>query len=113
MIPEVVPPSVISLISDKKCMKVISQTGKFLFFMIRSQNERKITTTSRVSVADLSTQQKQVDKVVEEYTDILSSPTRVPLHCQINHPIDLTPGAPLPNEPVYHHSLLENEEIKR
>jgi hypothetical protein len=90
-IPEAVPPSVISLISAKQCRKVISQMGKFVFFVIRSQNKRKITATSRVSVADLSTQQKQVDKVMEEYSDIFSSPTGVPLHCQVKHPIDLTP----------------------
>jgi len=66
-----------------------------------------------VPAADLSTQQKQVDKVIEEYLDIFSSPIRVPLHCQVKHPIDLTPDAPLPNGPVYRCSLLENEEIKR
>jgi hypothetical protein len=38
-IPKAVPPSDISLISTKKCMKVISQMGKFVFFMIHSQNE--------------------------------------------------------------------------
>jgi hypothetical protein len=54
---------------------------KFVFFVIHSQNERKITATSRVSMANLSTQQKQVDKVVEEYSDIFSSPIGVPLHC--------------------------------
>jgi hypothetical protein len=64
-------------------------------------------------MADLSTQQKQVDKVVEEYSYIFSSPIGVPLHCQVKHPIDLTPGAPLPNGPVYHCSLLDNEEIKQ
>jgi hypothetical protein len=80
-IPKVVPPSAISLISAKQCRKVISQMGKFVFFMICSQNKRKITTTSRVSVANLSTQEKQVDKVVEEYSDIFSSPIGVPLHC--------------------------------
>jgi hypothetical protein len=112
-IPEVVPPSAISLISAKQCRKVISQTRKFVFFVIHSQNERKMTSTSRVSTANLSTQQKQVDKVVEEYSNIFSSPTKVPLHCQVKHPIDLTPSAPLPNGPVYHCSLLENEEIKR
>jgi hypothetical protein len=37
-IPEEVPPSVISLISAKQCRKVISQMGKFVFFMILSQN---------------------------------------------------------------------------
>jgi hypothetical protein len=38
-IPEAVPPSAISLISAKKCRKVISQMGKFVFFMIHSQNK--------------------------------------------------------------------------
>jgi hypothetical protein len=55
-IPEAIPPSVISLISAKQCRKVISQMGKFVFFVIRSRNERKITAAYRVSVADLSTQ---------------------------------------------------------
>jgi hypothetical protein len=64
-------------------------------------------------VADLSTQHKQVDKVMEEYSDIFSSPTGVPLHCQVKHPIDMTPSALLPNGPVYRRSLLENEEIKQ
>jgi hypothetical protein len=64
-------------------------------------------------VADLSTQQKKVDKVVEEYSNIFSSPTGVPLHCQVKYPIDMNPNAPLPNGPIYRHSLLENEDIKR
>ena len=55
-IPEVVPPSAISLISAKQCRKVISQAGKFVFFMIRSQNKRKIAATFKVSATDLSTQ---------------------------------------------------------
>ena len=81
--------------------------------MIRSQNERKITTTSRVFAADLSTQQKQLDKVIKEYLYIFSSPTGVPLHCQVKHPINLTPDATLPNGLVYRHSMLENDEIKK
>jgi hypothetical protein len=59
-----------------------------------------------------STQQKQVDKVMEKYKDIFSSPIGVPLHCQFKHPIDLTPNASLPNGPFYHRSLSDNEEIK-
>jgi hypothetical protein len=110
---EEIPPSVIFLIFAKQCRKVISQTEKFIFFMILSQSDRKIATTSRASVVDLSTQQKKVDKVMEEYSDIFSSPTGVPLHCQVKHPIDLTPGAPLPNGSFYLCSLLENEHIKR
>jgi hypothetical protein len=35
------------------------------------------------------------------------------MHCQVKHPIDLTPSAPLPNGPVYHRSLMENDEIRR
>jgi hypothetical protein len=85
-IPEVVPPSVISLISATQCRKVISQTEKFVFFMIRSQSKTKIAATYRASAADISTQQKQLDKVVEEYSDVFSSPTEVPLHCQVKHP---------------------------
>jgi hypothetical protein len=54
-----------------------------------------------------------VDGIVEEYKDIFSSPTRVSAHCQVKHPIDLTPDAPLPNGPVYHPSLMENDEIKQ
>ena len=54
-----------------------------------------------------------MDKVVKEYEDIFISPTGVPLHCQVKHSIDLTPGAPLPNGPIYRHSVLENDEIKR
>ena len=50
---------------------------------------------------------------MEEYKDIFSSPTGVPTHCQANHPIDLTPGAPLPNGPFYRCSLMENDEIMR
>jgi hypothetical protein len=55
-IPKVVPPSVISLIFAKQCKKVISQTEKFVFFMIRSQSERKVVATSMASTIDLSTQ---------------------------------------------------------
>ena len=65
------------------------------------------------SMVNISSKQKKVDKVVEEYLDIFSSSTRVPLQCQVKHPIDLTPSAQLPNGPFYRFSLLENEEIKR
>jgi hypothetical protein len=38
-IPEVASPTAISLISIKKCSKVISQTGKFIFFFIRAHSK--------------------------------------------------------------------------
>jgi hypothetical protein len=53
-IPEVVPPSAISLISAKKCRKVTSQIGKYLFFVILSHSERNIAATSRASAIHLS-----------------------------------------------------------
>jgi hypothetical protein len=53
-----------------------------------------------------------VDEIVEVYRDIFSSPIGVPNHCQVKHPIDLTLDAPLPNGPVYHCSMMENDEIK-
>jgi hypothetical protein len=54
-----------------------------------------------------------MDKVMEEYKDIFTSPAGVPLHFQVKHPIDLTLGVSLPNGPIYWCSVLENEEIKR
>lgn len=54
-----------------------------------------------------------MDKVMEEYKDILASPIRVPLHCQVKHSIDLTPSSSLPNGLIYWHSILDNDEIKR
>jgi hypothetical protein len=54
-----------------------------------------------------------MDRVVEEYEDIFTSPAGVRLQCQVKHPIDLTPGAPLPNGPMYRRSVMENDEIKR
>jgi len=54
-----------------------------------------------------------MDKVLEEYEDIFTSPAGVPLHCQVKHSIDLTLGAPLPNGSIYRRSILENNEIKR
>jgi hypothetical protein len=111
-IPEVAPPTAISLIFANKCSKVISQTEKF-FFVICSRNEQKVVATFVTSTQSLSLQQKQVDRIMEEYKDIFSSPTGVPTHCQVKHPIDITPDAPLPNGPVYHYLLMENDEIKR
>jgi hypothetical protein len=54
-----------------------------------------------------------MDKVMEEYENIFTSPTRVPLHCQVKHPINLTPGASFPNGTIYRHSVLENDKIKK
>jgi hypothetical protein len=79
--------------------------------MIRPQGKKKtVATTSRQGP---STRQQQMDKVMEEYEDIFTSPAGVPLHCQVKHSIDLTPGASLPNGPIYRCSILENDEIKR
>ena len=64
------------------------------------------------STWDSTTQQKQVEKFMEEYKDIFTSPNGVPLHYKVNHSIDLTPRAPLPNRLIYRCSLLENEETK-
>jgi hypothetical protein len=103
-IPEVAPPTIISLISSKECSKVISQTGKFIFFVIH-------VTTSMVYTQPLSLQQNPVDKIMEECIDIFTSPIGVPTYYQVKHPIDLTPNTPIPNGLVYQHLLMENDEI--
>ena len=50
---------------------------------------------------------------MEEYKDIFTSTTGVPLQCQVKHSINLTLGVSLPNGPIYRRSVLENDEIKR
>jgi hypothetical protein len=80
--------------------------------VIRAHSKKKVTATSMDSTQNLSLQQKKVDEIMEEYRDIFSSTSRVPMHCQFKHPIDLTLGATIPNGPVYHHSLMENDEIR-
>ena len=110
-IPEVPPPAAISLVTTKQCSKLISKTEKFVFLMTQPQGKKNIMAmTSRHGP---STRQQQMDKVMKEYRDIFTSPTGVPLHCQVKHPIDLTPGSSLPNGPIDRRSVLENDEIKR
>jgi hypothetical protein len=112
-IPEVALPNVISLICVKQCSTIISQTRKFVFFLIHAHTKQKVTATSMTFTQSLSLQQKQVDRIVEEYRDIFSSPTRVPTHCPVKHLIDLTPGTPFPNELDYRRSLKSSVRSKR
>jgi hypothetical protein len=73
-VPEVAPTTTTSLISEKKCRKVISQTTKFSLFMIQSDGEQKVTATTTTSTQDISIQQKQVNKIVEEHKENESLP---------------------------------------
>ena len=110
-IPKVPPPAAISLITAKKSSKLISKTRKFFFLMIHPQCKNNIV--AMTSRQGSSARQQQMYKVVEEYEDIFTSLTGVPLHCHVKHPIDLNPGALLPNGPIYRRYVLENDEIKR
>jgi hypothetical protein len=110
-IPEIAPPTTISLVIAKQCSKLISKTRKFVFLMIRPQGKQN--TMAMTSRQGPTARKQHMDKVMEEYKDIFTSPAGVPLHCQVKHPIDLTPSASLPNGPIYQHSVPENDEIKR
>jgi len=79
--------------------------------MIRPQGKKKVVVMA--SKQGSFTQQQQMDKVVEEYRYIFTTPRRVPLQCQVNHSIDLAPSVPPPNGPIYWRFVLENDEIKR
>jgi hypothetical protein len=87
-IPEIAPPTTISLVTAKQCSKLISKTRKFVFLMIHPQGKRR--TMAMTSRQGPTARKQQMDKVVEEYEDIFTSPAGVPLHCQVKHPIDLT-----------------------
>jgi hypothetical protein len=54
-----------------------------------------------------------MDKAMEEYEDIFTSPTRVPLHYQVKQPINMTPDAQLPSGLIYRCFVMENDKIKR
>ena len=74
-IPKVPPPMTIYLAISKQCNKFISKTRKFVFLMIRPQGKKKtMATTSRHGS---STWKQQMDKAVEEYGEIFTSPTGV------------------------------------
>jgi hypothetical protein len=55
-IPEVVPSITISLIFAKQCRKVISQTGKLIFFVIHAQSQWKGGAMSMASVIGVAMQ---------------------------------------------------------
>ena len=78
--PEVVP----TIVPPKQCHKVISHTEKFILFTIRSEGEQKDIVTTAASAQDLSIQQKQIDKIIDQYQDVLVAPTGVPPHCPTN-----------------------------
>ena len=99
-VPEVVLTTANSLILEKKYLKVISQMKTFVLFLVQSKGQKNITVTTTNLAQGLSTQQKQVEKVVEKYRDIFASPIGVPPHYQVKYPIDLIPGSPLRNGPI-------------
>jgi hypothetical protein len=105
-------PNLIYLISDKQRSKVISQNGNFILFMICSHSKHKVVATSVASTQHLSLHQNKVNRIMDEYRDIFSSPTGVLTHYQVKHPIDLNPNTPLPNGPDYQCLLMENDEIR-
>lgn len=56
-IPEEAPPTATPLITAKKGSKLISQTRKFIFCLVRSQSKGKIVATSMTPAKGSSTQQ--------------------------------------------------------
>jgi hypothetical protein len=55
-VPEEVLKVVISLISVKRCRKVVYQTGRFFLFTVRSKGKWKVISTIETSARGLSSQ---------------------------------------------------------
>jgi len=88
MILDVVPPTATSLIFAKKCSKIVSQTRKFIFCLVRSQSKGKILTTSMTPAKGSSMQQQQQrDMVMKEHRNNFSSPTGVPHKLQVGNKV--------------------------
>jgi hypothetical protein len=80
--------------------------------MIQSEGEQKVTVTTTTLAQDLSIQQKQVDKIVEEHMKIFLLHLWGCLCTTMSHiPLTWCLDAPLPNGPIYRCSLPENESL--
>jgi len=87
-IPEVAPPTATSLITAKKGSKLISQTRKFIFCLVRSQSKGKIIATSMTPTKGSSMQQQQQrDTVRTEHRNNFFSPTGVPHKFQVGNKV--------------------------
>ena len=112
-IPEVCPTKTASLVTAKQCKRLISQTKTFVLLMIRYEKTKSVVLNTHTTVATTIEHRKEMDKILQEYHSVFKSPAGIPTHCQVKHSIDLIPGTPLPHEPIYRRSVLENDEIKR
>ena len=86
-ISKIAPPTVNLLISAKKCSKIISQTRKFIFYLVCSQSKGKIVTTSMTPTKGSSTQQQQRDMVMIGHRNNFFSPTGVPHKLQVGNKV--------------------------
>ena len=81
---EIAPLTTTSLITAKKGSKLISQTRKFIFYLVYSESKGKIVTTSMTPAKGSSTQQQQQrDTVMTEHRNNFFSPIGVPHKLQV------------------------------
>lgn len=106
---EVAPLTTISLVIEKKAVRPFPKLRN-LFSWWYTLRERRRQWPRPPDKAP--SWKQQMDKVVEEYEDIFTATTGVPLHYQVKYSIDLTLGASLHNGPIYRCSILENDKIK-
>jgi hypothetical protein len=56
---------------------------------------------------------EEIQKLLEEFADIVVDERSLSPIRSISHHIDLIPGSSLPNKEMYRLTLQENEEVKR
>lgn len=64
--------------------------------MVKLHGERNIAATAQIIASIAMKQQRQVDQLVAKYQDFVTTPSRVPLHYQVKHLIEVLLGAQWP-----------------
>jgi len=109
------PQLVVTLVVIKAQLNTLTQIVKDFNQELKSGAPIITFAAKKVVKESVSIITPEVALVIKEYSDVFLEdlPDKLPPMCDIQHAIDLVPGASLPNLPHYRRNLTEYEELKR